>query len=122
MKRLQKYIHLNLLLVSIIFYSCINSDNEIPNNIIPQEKLVDVLTEMEITQALVKFKFTIKDSSINQSELFKEIYIEYNISKEQISNSIKYYTNQPKTMDSIYVKVIDRLSEMQAKDQEVTPL
>ena len=122
MKRLQKYIHLNLLLVSIIFYSCANSDNEIPNNIIPQEKLVDVITEMEITQALVKFKFTIKDSSINQSELFKEIYIEYNISKEQISNSIKYYTNQPKTMDSIYVKVIDRLSEMQAKDQEVTPL
>jgi len=104
-----------ILITTFIFLSCGSKKQDVPNNIIPADKMVDVITDIELTQALIKLKFTNTDSLINQSQLFDEVYKKYNTTEEQFNNSIAYYTQQPMKMDSLYSKVITKLSEEQAE-------
>ena len=98
-----------------VFCSC-NGKEDLPKNIIPEDKMVNVITEVELTQGLIKLKFSNQDS-INQQELFGQVYDEFNITKEQFNESLTYYCQQPKLMEGIYNKVINNLSEKQAQDQ-----
>ena len=102
---------------TLAILSCNNNNNVIPKDIIPKEKMVAVITDIELTEALIKLKFSNKDSSINQGKLFNEVYQNHNTSEEHFNESIEYYSKQPKVLDSIYVKVIAKLSQIQAENQ-----
>ena len=96
--------------------SC-SRDIKLPDDIIPEEKMVEVVAEIEFTQALIKLKFSNKDSLINQAQLFNEVYTKFNTSEKQFNKSLVYYSEQPEILDSIYVKVITKLSKKQAEEQ-----
>ena len=110
-----KYIY--FLIIVVVLLSCSSNNNDLPNDIIPQDKMVEVVADIELTQALIKLKFSNKDSLINQSQLFNEVYATYNTSEEQFNKSLAYYSTKPKVLDSIYVKVVTKLSEKEAEMQ-----
>ena len=58
-----------LLILVILISSCGNGRKDIPNELIPEEDMVKIFTEIELTQALIKLKFSNRDT-INQQELF----------------------------------------------------
>lgn len=110
--------YLFLFVITGIFLSCGSNKKEVPDNIIPKDKIVDVISDIELTQALIKLKFNNTDSLINQSQLFNEMYAKHNTSQEQFNNSLAFYAQDPKKMDTIYAKVITKLSEKQAENQQ----
>jgi uncharacterized protein DUF4296 len=107
--------HILFLIIPMVLLSC-STDDELPKDIIPENEMVNVLTEIELTQALIKLKFSDKDTLVNQTQLFNEVYTEHNTSEEQFNKSLDYYSKQPKVLDSIYVRVVTKLSEKQAKE------
>lgn len=106
-----------ILITTFIFLSCGSKKQDVPNNIIAEDKIVDVIAEIELTQALIKLKFSNTDSLINQTKLFNEVYAKHNTSQEQFNNSLAFYAQEPKKMDTLYAKVITKLSEKQAENQ-----
>ncbi len=98
-----------------------DESSEIPKNVIPEEKMIEVITEIELTQALIKLKFSVPDttqgSAINKQELFNQVYKSFNTSEEQFNNSLTYYSEHPKLLMEMYIKVINNLSEKQGDYQ-----
>ena len=96
--------------------SCVRKEEQLPKDVISEDKMVDVITEIELTQALVKLKFSNRDSTINQQELFNQVYTDFNITEEKFNNSLSYYCQSPEVIENIYMGVINKLSEKQAQN------
>jgi hypothetical protein len=112
-----KWIRHIIFIATTVLLLCCNNIIESPDDILPEEKMVEVIAEIEFTQALIKLKISTKDSLINQAQLFNEVFKKFNTSENQFNKSLAYYSEQPKTLDSIYVNVITKLSKRQAETQ-----
>jgi Domain of unknown function (DUF4296) len=108
--------HIVILIFTVIFISCENNQIKTTKDIIPQAEMVDVITEIEFTQALIKLKFANQDT-VDQQQLFDEVYKEFDISEEKFNNSLNYYSKEPKLLEEMYAEVINNLSEKQAEIQ-----
>jgi Domain of unknown function (DUF4296) len=105
------------LLISIGFYSCYsNSGEQPPENLIPEDQMINVLAEIELTQAFIKLNIAAVDS-INQPQLFQNIFDKHNTTRNSFNESLIFYSKQPQVLESIYQKVITSLSEQQATTQ-----
>jgi len=113
MRKKIKYII--FLAASVALIACGGNEKEFPEGIISQETMVEIITEIELTQALIKVKFSNQDT-LNQSQLFNQIYSDFKISEEQFNTSLSFYGNDPKTLEGIYLQAIIKLSENQAKE------
>jgi hypothetical protein len=112
MKILLKYT-----VIILVFVSCGNRGNKAPENIIQKDVMVEVITEIELTQALLKLKIANQDT-INQNQLFEEVYDESDISEEEFNNSLVFYSKEPKLLEEMYIKVINNISKEQAELQK----
>ncbi len=100
-----------------LLFSCSPSEKEIeiPNNILSQEKMIDVLTHSYLAEGA---------SGINiknvQSQQFDSTYAfnplkDKGISKGMFDSSVVFYSQHPRTLKIIYEKLLEKLSMIQAK-------
>ena len=76
--------------------------------------MVEIITEIELTQALLKVKIANQDT-VNQKQLFDETFNQFDISEKEFNTSLIYYCKEPKLLEEIYVKVINNISKRQAE-------
>ncbi len=83
--------------------------------------MVEIITQLEITQAYFKIKSSAEDSLLfannYQEQIFDTIFKQHHISYEVFNGSLMYYSSEPKKMEEIYSKVLVSLSEQQASFQ-----
>lgn len=103
-----------IILVGLIT-SC-NPQQEKAPNLIERDKMIEVISEIELTQALIKLKFSKKDT-INSKELYHQVYEKFNISEEQFNSSLKFYCKTPKELEAIYAEAIELLSAKQPQNK-----
>lgn len=86
-----------------------------PANLIPKEKMIDILTDMEIIQGAAVIN---RDRYLGYKDLEKSyyqvLYSHYHVTESQIRASMDYYNNQGVEMANIYDKVMSKLTEKQA--------
>jgi len=104
-----------LLIIIGVFLAC-GEEHSKPENILEREQIVDIIVELEITQALIKIKFGNTDLS-EKDYFFEEIYQEFHTSEEQINLSLKYYAQYPNILEEIYNEVITKLTAKQIMHQ-----
>lgn len=78
-----------------------------PNNLIPEEKMVAVLTDMVLIDAAANYKRS--DSIIKNIDLGKYIYEKHQIDSAQLAESSAYYLEHFNKSKRIYEKVRTRL-------------
>lgn len=97
----------------LIFFSC--KANNIPDDILPPEKMQEVLWDMiRADEFLVSY--VIKDTSVNRKaeslNLYQKVFDVHDISKTAFEKSFKYYQLHPETlqpiMDSLNARKSDR--------------
>ena len=103
------------IVVLAFFVSCSEQEQR-PKEVLTEDQMVEVIAEVELTQALIKLKFSNPDTIVDRQELYNQVYNSFNITEEQFNASLTYYCQQPKVIEGIYVGVITRLSE-----EQVTP-
>ncbi|PJC61994.1 MAG: hypothetical protein CO022_06900 [Flavobacteriales bacterium CG_4_9_14_0_2_um_filter_32_27] len=107
-----------LFLLSV--YSC-KQKTQIPSNLLDEDKMVEIITQIEITQAYFKIKSIAEDSLLftnnYQEQIFDTIFSQYNISYDVFNSSLMHYSSEPNKMEEIYSKVLVSLSEQQASFQ-----
>lgn len=97
------------LLVSVAFIACESK----PDGVLGDEKMVQVLTDIHITDAILNekriFDKNIKDT---MSSYYDHVWVKNNISYQHFKTSINYYTRNTTELNIIYDSVISRLIHM----------
>jgi hypothetical protein len=91
--------------------SCKGPAEEIPEDILPKEKMVQILIRIHIAEATVGIKNLPSDSA---SKLYKsyqnEILKEQAVDDSTYARSYSFYVIRPQLMNEIYGAVVDSLS------------
>lgn len=105
-----------LLLTSLL--SCQDiSDAEKPDNLIPEDKMVNVLTELALINAAKSYNLNqLQDQSFQPS---KFLYAKFGIDSVQFARSNQYYTSRIDDYKQIFEKV---KTNLEVKKQEVDSL
>ena len=88
-----------------------------PENLIPQDQMVDIVVDLLIFDAILveKQRSNSKDIDSTKYYLHNSIMEKYNITREGFESSFDYYANNLKVMDGIYADAITKLSKMQGE-------
>ena len=106
------------LLVFLMVVSCAEKVVEEPDNLIPKEKMVDILHDLAILNAT---KTTI-GAKLDESgiDIMEFLYKKYQIDSTQFSESDLYYASLPLEYQTIYTEVETRLDKRQKAMEEAT--
>ncbi len=88
-----------------------------PGSVMGKEKMVKVLTDIEIAEGAVSVKKFPKDSAKSYARVYyKKVLEEHDISIPYFKKSMRYYVSNPDVMIEIQEKVIQRLTTKEGRD------
>lgn len=99
------------------FLSCGDSAEgsiSIPDNILPKEKIAQVITDIHIAEAEISLN-AIPDSSLKRPVYLETIFEKHQITKQQYEESLVFYIDHPAILNKIYEQVLNDMSKMQAE-------
>lgn len=105
---------LKILIATVLLginFSC-QQNNKVPPNILAEETIVEILVQMELTQAAYKIKNPKGKFDVNRT--FESIYTKKSITKQEFEESLRYFSNKPQKMEEIFNMVISEISRKQA--------
>jgi len=113
------------LLGFFLLVSCGEGWIEKPKGLIPPTKMVDVLYDMHLADAIFQNKGNDKAfEKLKSEDFYYSVLKKYNIADSVFEKSIIYYSNFPKDFEKIYAAVLDRANQVQEelKLQEKKPV
>ncbi|MFN3445230.1 MAG: DUF4296 domain-containing protein [Bacteroidia bacterium] len=107
---MQKYLFVAI--CAVMFCACSNpNQNQLPANVLTQQQMEAVLYDMHLAEGLLTTEPKGGDTTARRAlGMYEQIYKKHNITPEQFKASYQYYTNNPVVFDSVYNKIIERLS------------
>lgn len=102
-----------ILLFLMTFFSC-QQEIAVPDYIIAEEEMVELLVEIELVQAEVKYSVSSDTRKDGFNKEFDEVFSKYGLTRELFNKNLEYYCKDPLIVKDLYDKVIVRLSEKQA--------
>lgn len=104
----------------VLVISCAEKLIQEPENLIPPEKMVDILNDLAILNAAK----TTNNSKLENSglESMKFVYKKHSIDSAQFVRSNRYYASRPIEYESIYSKVEARLEAESKRLKEAKEL
>ncbi|RUA12328.1 MAG: DUF4296 domain-containing protein [Flavobacteriia bacterium] len=106
------------LLIFLMVVSCAEKVVEEPDNLIPKEKMIDILHDLAILNATK----TTMGAKLDESgiDIMEFLYQKYQIDSTQFSESDLYYASLPLEYQAIYTEVETRLDKRQKAMEEAT--
>lgn len=113
-----RFAFLLLIIFSITTSSCSTRKNKVDKrNLVPEEELISILTDVYITDGLLSFsKIYNWFSSIDTLSSYYHIIEKHGYSKETMDKTMEYYfIKNPEKLINIYDHVLGNLSEMESR-------
>lgn len=115
-----KKISIGLILLILVSFACSPkkevSETNIPPGIIPPDSMTIVISEMQVTEAILReFK---RRGSYNEDRavvFYNQTFEKLGITSERYKKSLAFYEQHQETYYEIYMDVVSRISEMQAE-------
>ena len=107
---MQKYLFIAI--CAVMFSACSNSNqNQLPANVLTQQQMEAILYDMHLAEGLLIIETKGGDTTARMAlGIYEQIYKKHNTNQEAFKLSYQYYTNNPLVLDSVYNKIIERLS------------
>src|SRR5690349_10636148 len=102
-----------LVLFFLVIFSAACRFGTEPKGVIPEGKMVDVLTDMHLVDGFTS-------GSVDTAkivELYKTVYNNHEIDSLTFRKSLEYYSKDPARLQNIYGKVTDKLQTLQKAEQ-----
>ena len=100
-----------LLLLLFLLVSCTSEDKTAPADLISQEKMVLLLSDLHLAESAVSSKEFNKDTSLFLfRELEKQIYKKHGVTKGDFTKSYAWYTENIEEYKAMYTQVGDTLN------------
>jgi hypothetical protein len=85
-------------------------ENPKPKDLLSEEKMVNVLIDIHLTEGIASSLPIPYDSSqVLYSLLEKEVFVKHQVEDSVFTRSMIYYLQDPAIMDRIYARVVDSL-------------
>ncbi|MDG1276795.1 MAG: DUF4296 domain-containing protein [Algoriphagus sp.] len=109
------------LLLSFFFLCLLGCDPEkLPEGILPEEKMVEVLIDIQLTEGIAgAMPISYDSSQVLYRLLEREVFLKHEVQDSVFTQSMVYYLQYPYKMDAIYARVVDSLSLKQASENVV---
>lgn len=103
-----------LFIMALILSGCYK-DNKYtvtkPANLIPENKLASIIKEMDIVQGIISYNRTHRVHDPSAEERYYAILFKhYEVTAEQVRQSMAWYISEGKPMAKIYDKVLEQFS------------
>ncbi|MGM0945127.1 MAG: DUF4296 domain-containing protein [Bacteroidota bacterium] len=106
--------YIALLLLSMCLISC--EKKEKPTGILNEDKMVNVLIDIHVTEGISSAMPVPYDSSqVLYKLLEREVFLKHEVTDSVFTESMRYYLQYPDRMDHIYARVIDSLVVLESK-------
>jgi hypothetical protein len=112
---MKKYLFIGLIMLSV--FSCKEREEPIPDNVMPMDRMINVLIDVHLIEASLSSKNLPRDTGIVFYNLYKkDLYSKHHIDDSLYKRSFDFYAGHPMLMDKIYERVIDSLSLKEEKE------
>jgi len=115
---------LKYLIIFAVFclVSCSKYKTNMSNDVIPPEKMVELLVDVHKADAYITLK-TVSDFQNYQkiqkkNAFYNSIYVKYNTNQAKFDKSLSYYVQNPELFKTVYQKVIEKLNEELEKEKK----
>lgn len=107
---MQKYLFIAICV--LLFFACAVPDkNAIPEGVLKPEQMELVLYDMHLAEGVVATVPSGADSNARRAlGYYQIIYKKHQVTEEQFKQSFQFYVQHPVLLDSVYGRVIERLS------------
>lgn len=111
-----------ILLILFIAFACRDADKvREPDNLIPENKMVEVLTDLSLLNSAKNYnRRQLESTGLRPIEY---LYDRHGIDSVRLAQSTRYYANYPADLERIYTRVKDNLESLKTdleliRDQE----
>ncbi|HEY9122858.1 MAG TPA: DUF4296 domain-containing protein [Bacteroidales bacterium] len=111
--------YLTLAIILVLVISCGQRKTAVPASIIPEERMVTILTDYHLAQSL-NTNYRVRNEMLkNMPVRLSDSVLKANgVTKAQLDSSLTYYATDLERFEKIYDEVLNRLNKMQAKLQD----
>ncbi len=114
---MKKYTSIFLFLLCSLLFSCSgNGEVKIPGDILPKEKMAEVMVDIHLLEATMNVSISATDKvGVNENQTIVDIFNKHNVTRKQYEESYTFYTRNPELLGQVYQLVLNDLSKMQAQ-------
>ena len=95
--------------------------DQVPEYIISPEQMDEVLVDIHIAEAALKYKRGRGEKfKLYSNQYFDHVFKKHNISKKQFEESLEYYYKHEKQLDDIYKNVLKELERIKKEIKKET--
>ena len=97
----------------LVILSACSTKPEPPQDLLPQEKMVEILIEVHLLEAKIKNLSIrpIDSAKVVYAHYEKLLFADFNITQDQYERSFNYYTENLPEFKDIYTTVVDSLMQ-----------
>jgi Domain of unknown function (DUF4296) len=111
-----------VLLATSFIFSCSSSTTSAPENLIPGDKFVDVLTDVRLLEASYGTRVGRPDTIGKYMDTYyKMLFDKHGVVKDQFYSSYEYYLKDHENMLLMEDKVLEKLTLLQAENDKRIP-
>lgn len=112
-----------VILSFFLLFSC-NPKEEKPEDIWSEERMVEVLTEVQLTEAIVRLGYNrLSDTMYHNDTLYSSVFRLLGTNQDEFDKNLDYYVKHPQQLEDVYDQVITNLStrtsELKASRKEL---
>lgn len=104
-----------ILLIALAFFSCSKPPVEKPENLIREDKMIDMLTDIHLAEASFNNRRH-RDSLVMKSssaDFYYSILNKYQVPDSVFEKSFVFYASQPRKFEKMYRQTMNKLNEME---------
>lgn len=108
-----------ILLFTLILFSIV-ACQKTPKNVLSQEKLTQVLVDMELLEGSMDVSGIAKQECKKRNFYYNSVYEKNGVTAAQLDSSLTFYAKKPDKLEKIYTEVNKRLKKLK-DDLEKNP-
>ena len=102
--------------VLLLCFSCKQKEIIIPNDVIPFDTMVQVLSDVQQSEVAILFLRNKQVIDMPKPEaLYKSILSQHEITTEEFDKSFKFYSSHTVLMEKLFAEIIEELSKRQVQ-------
>lgn len=105
-----------IVLFLMVLMSCKTEITELPEGVLPPEKMKIILADIHLADALAETKAEagLSEKMLNE-KYYQQIFAELGVSKATFYTSYKFYETHPEWMNKLYDEVLTEMSQKEEK-------
>lgn len=96
----------------ILLFGTACQEESIPNNVLPKEKMTNLLKDLHLTEAYINSNYAFNSDSAKYAylEMQDSIFKVYETDSATFDSSLSFYKTHVRLLDEIYISIIDSLN------------